>query len=1335
MLSSFASADIITLNGVDYEETILCESDFQSGAPSCIKINRAGRACSVSGGVMTCTADEMWETNDAVITLAGTNFTIVTNGSQDKLSGNWGYYWNRDYSYIFADDTTGSTSAANWGVMFDSHNGVSGDTNYWLGSWSAGSTNPGPEPLFSYEPTDYSQKFRWTFFDDTDNLTVWDNSDITNITPLSWVISGKTTIQNVFSKEVRGTCAATWPGCRTETMDYIKIATLTLYVPPPDTNNPGIYASINNSNPTFLEVINLSANVSDNIELSECVFFNNQTGTLNSSVKSVTGTSDTCSESINISVNGGVVNFTVRVSDAENNTNQSEFLITIIPDNSPPNILVINLTSEGGLGQIIFENDSIDRKQTNPVKTNDTTPTIRVTTNEDATCAFTDQNLDLNYTDMVATNASRECATTGGTNHICTLIVTESVTIGLHNFSVGCQDIAAGNENSTSTSGKFLINITDAVAPQIILNQPLDSTSYMIGTNNTITFNFSSTDNYDSVYNCSIMLDGVTEYINASYPNGTDALYVNTISTTGTHNWNVTCTDLFNNQNISDTKSFTGTAPLILTLDGVNASRKYEYLSIVNISANATGEEVCISLDAPGFGKDFECSSTDAVSFLYNISTLRQDSTVNDDTDTLSSSPTFINITMDNRSDLVQARFNLSSAGTSTNVFIEYYNSVKNLTGSLVGMFITSDEFTSDNALVTAANLTYIIPGSNFISVNVLDNPNSISFDMTGFNLDDENQLSFTEYFNITSLFNDSLSSLTQAPLGIFDDFVINRSIWDMRIDLQVAGTVSLEYENNNLNLTTRFTAADKTKGVDAATFYNSSMADFRNTTQIEVYFNHLVFCSRGGGVAVVDAQVNGYVTDGTSKVSWFQKSVFCNPGTTSTDTGDQNYSFIRDADNTDIYRMTNKGVGAGTIDLSSLDDTKELKFEFRVFTDATSDGSPSSPSSSAQSSITLYHVKWGGASLEYSTLNGTYSSIGNITSRVINRTATNVSKATLTSVEYKPFNTSIKYYLSNTCNSTIPTFEEVTPGEIHTFDTTGNTLCWRALFNSSDNLTTPLIRQLDVDVVPLSAENITVDLGDNGVDFTFTGVLNSTTSPVRVNLTPLFTGDQLIKISSDTAGQIQINEMVINSSVNPVILNVSSLEDCNDCIINFTFGGDDLTISDIQFDFLGSKNYTVNATSAGITVDEHVIQVKYSKFNVSIAKELEFYDVFAFSQSQRNISPFGQNDETPIWNITSQAYDERFDVYVRLENITNSCLNQTWSNSTDREAGINMTDSYQILCPQVPTGDDSCNSWNYIDLNSCTNRFEIPYFIFAATCSSCVLDIDDFSNYNLLTE
>ena len=90
-----------------------------------------------------------------------------------------------------------------------------------------------------------------------------------------------------------------------------------------------------------------------------------------------------------------------------------------------------------------------------PYTTSDTTPTFSITTNISANCRIGDENQ--NYSTM---DGSRNCGTTGSTNHICTLTAQDELITSSDEVYLGCEN--SGNNNQTSNAtAKLIMDITD----------------------------------------------------------------------------------------------------------------------------------------------------------------------------------------------------------------------------------------------------------------------------------------------------------------------------------------------------------------------------------------------------------------------------------------------------------------------------------------------------------------------------------------------------------------------------------------------------------------------------------------------------------------------------------------------------------------------------------------------------------------------------------------------------------------------------------------------------------------------------------------------------------
>jgi len=203
-----------------------------------------------------------------------------------------------------------------------------------------------------------------------------------------------------------------------------------------------------------------------------------------------------------------------------------------LEDTTPPRLGEINITSEGGLGQKVNLSDPLCSGVGCTVpKINDSTPTLTANFTESATAGLIDNR----------TQTYVECTITGAVFNICT--ESTILPVGLSNITLNWSD-SSGNKNQTM----FIINITDNIPPEVELSFPLEGVFFIVGINTTnIRFNWSSTDNFDKNYNCTGRIDNIFEFSNGTYANNTEGNFSKTIISAGSHTWNISCADSFNN--------------------------------------------------------------------------------------------------------------------------------------------------------------------------------------------------------------------------------------------------------------------------------------------------------------------------------------------------------------------------------------------------------------------------------------------------------------------------------------------------------------------------------------------------------------------------------------------------------------------------------------------------------------------------------------------------------------------------------------------------------------------------------------------------------------------
>ena len=986
-------------------------------------------------------------------------------------------------------------------------------------------------------------------------------------------------------------------------------------------------------------------------------------------------------------------------------------VVTVAPDLTPPEITLINLTSEGGLGQIVFENGVSNNKLTPPFrKTNDTTPTFFAKTDTASSCAVINLGRDLNYSDITA--GSAECATTGALVHTCTLPDNNRTSIGMRNFSIGCRDLETQeNQNRTSTSGNFTINITDFTPPNVTLYKPKNGDVFQVGVNNTnILFNWSVTDNFDtSIPNCSVYLNTTLLTNSTNQANNTHSNKSITLTDIGDFSYYANCTDSYNNRNGSQVFTITINPQifivnLTLFLNGSNESRKYEFDTLLldkdyGVEINITTQPIANwSLDYDYFINWTKGQGNTSIRF--NVSELNITRLVNGNTSfNLTSKFENISIKVDNNTDLVKVGFKLRGYSLSGifpyNLTIDFdRDSISDviIPGLIRDNKVVVSEFKTSSAnQLKSGNITFITSGTSVITLNAssLLNIKNFSMRLSGYDLDSQNEFNIADYLNKTSVKNETLSYKIDSPMGVFEDFKTNRSIWtstgtECRLNYLDDGYVgSDEYLRLIAN-------------PSCITNYNNPAGDLRNTSQVNIV-------ATLGFTGACESSFIVYATDGTSSVFLGQVTQIANPdglGVTmiieKISSNYQTYHFV-----------TNSSLGSNSeITLSTLDFTKQIKLRFDWI--------------SCGGYALFQNINWSGVWLNRTTVNGTYVGDGNFTSRVVNVTKTNVTKATLTAYDYTPSGTRIDYYLSNTCNATNPTFESVTNKITHTFSSTGNTICWRANLNSSRNDTTPIIRKMEVSVVKSSAKNISVDSGSDGdTDWNFEDVLNSTTSPRIVNVSLddfttykskncnyTTTCQYPLSISIKTAGVLSIDEInltqrIINEDNTTGEINLTNLTILDritnwNWTVNFINGV--IGFYDLDVEFYGSQNKTLllnlyenaTATLMANTTRNLTLQIYHSKFNASFPRGISYYNVFPASKDSKNVTPFKQENRTPIWNITTFAYDRGLDIYARLNNSINCTTgnqggaNVTYSNSTSKDDGVILNTSLKFMLTNI---------------------------------------------------
>lgn len=340
-----------------------------------------------------------------------------------------------------------------------------------------------------------------------------------------------------------------------------------------------------NSNYTVMWYLGIQINLSNGTPVS-----NANVTAFNATIANFSGVTDNngflrlnVTHYINDSTAGVINYFTYRVNVSNGTTTNSTFVN--VTNNTVVLITLANISAGGGVTNtppynitLLYPANNLQINNTNTINFNFT-----VYDNENATLNCT-LLLDgvLNKTNINGLNGSSNY-----TNY--TLI---GIDYGSYNWSINCSDGQYSN-----ISGVFFFSINDTLPPAITLNKPLNNSQ--INNTQTVSLNFTATDNRNTSFSCSLYLDSVLNATNSSVADGTETT-INLALNYTAHNWSINCSDgLQTNVSYTYFFSINDTSPPSITLNNpinyYNSSTNsinFNFTAIdnkdVNISCNLT---------------------------------------------------------------------------------------------------------------------------------------------------------------------------------------------------------------------------------------------------------------------------------------------------------------------------------------------------------------------------------------------------------------------------------------------------------------------------------------------------------------------------------------------------------------------------------------------------------------------------------------------------------------------------------------------------------------------------------------------------------------------------
>ncbi|MCX8194128.1 MAG: hypothetical protein N3G19_02075, partial [Candidatus Pacearchaeota archaeon] len=308
-----------------------------------------------------------------------------------------------------------------------------------------------------------------------------------------------------------------------------------------------------NGNVTTLNAANFTCNATDDVQLSNIIFYWNYTGSWQANgTVTVSGTSNQTTF-VRTSLSNGAILWNCYACD---NRSQCSF--------APANwTVIVNYT-------VLDNPPTVTLSYPPDNYYNDTSQYVNLTFNATVTDDKNLVNCSLwhNYTGTWHLNQTQ---TVTGTSNVTNFSL-NNLTNKTFVWNVQCYDNASQSAFAAANRTLKLNWTAPNTAPKITLNQPANNTQF----NNTqnINFNFTVIDDLNITLNCSIYLDNVLNQTNNSVQNNTLTNFLINGISYGSHNWSVNCSDgeLWN---VSETRWFSINDTIAPgTITNLNATQK-----------------------------------------------------------------------------------------------------------------------------------------------------------------------------------------------------------------------------------------------------------------------------------------------------------------------------------------------------------------------------------------------------------------------------------------------------------------------------------------------------------------------------------------------------------------------------------------------------------------------------------------------------------------------------------------------------------------------------------------------------------------------------------------
>ncbi|MFW9872077.1 MAG: hypothetical protein ACFFG0_03170 [Candidatus Thorarchaeota archaeon] len=291
-----------------------------------------------------------------------------------------------------------------------------------------------------------------------------------------------------------------------------------------------------------------------------------------------------------------------------------------------------------------------------------------------------------------------------------------------------------------------------------------------------------------------------------------------------------------------------------------------------------------------------------------------------------------------------------------------------------------------------------------------------------------------------------------------------------------------------------------------------------------------------------------------------------------------------------------------------------------------------------------------------------------------------------------------------------------------------------------------PYLDYVELNAEKNNASNVSFDFGNDGTyDYTMSGELNSTNSPMTANLTladisSAFSGSPDVgghtylvplRVFTSTAGIININNINLTYDPNPVILNktaiinyLSNLSGLGNLSFEVGSINGTLNLTGLNYNYAGgNKTYSILAHSADYLLNvSRNITYYFSQWDYNWGpSNVEWIYFNPKNATAHNVTPYGQTSTIPIINITNLGYGGKNATLSVYLNSTIGCVNTTLSNSSNKTDGFFINSSWNNITTLNYLETSNISLW--ADYNCSYSNWYLynPYISFRNCCDGCI--------------